>query len=87
MLAGVTFEVRTEPAELRCRACEQEWRLGDSLSGLPEEQREAVHFLPETAHVYVRCPRCASPDFDIVRGRGVTVAAIAGDGDDGTEDE
>jgi hydrogenase nickel incorporation protein HypA/HybF len=79
MLDGVAFAVSTEPAELRCRACEHEWLLGDSLAALPEEQREAVHFLPETAHVYVRCPRCGSPDFDIVRGRGVSLASVAGD--------
>jgi hydrogenase nickel incorporation protein HypA/HybF len=85
MLHDVSFEVRTEPAVLRCRACEHEWPLGDSLAGLPEEQREAVHFLPETVHIYVSCPRCASPDFDIVRGRGVSLASVAGDGgrDDG----
>jgi hydrogenase nickel incorporation protein HypA/HybF len=78
MLSEVSFAIQTEPAELHCRACEHEWLLGDSLAGLPEEQREAVHFLPETVHVYVTCPRCESLDFDIIRGRGVSLASIGG---------
>lgn len=74
----VSFVIQTEPAELRCRACDHEWPLGDSLATLPEEQREAIHFLPEMVHVYVTCPHCGSPDFEVVRGRGVSLVSVGG---------
>jgi hydrogenase nickel incorporation protein HypA/HybF len=39
-------------------------------------EREAVHFLPEAAHAYLRCPRCGSVDFDVAAGRGVSIVSI-----------
>ena len=36
-------------------------------------------FLPEMAHTYLKCPKCKSPDFDIIAGRGVYIKNIIGD--------
>jgi hydrogenase nickel incorporation protein HypA/HybF len=69
------FVVETRPAELSCGACGNRWGLGQG-SGLSEEEREAIHFLPEAAHAFVRCPRCGSPDFSVEEGRGVSIAGI-----------
>jgi hydrogenase nickel incorporation protein HypA/HybF len=69
------FEVAVEPARFSCRACVAAWALAD-VPGLSEDDREAIHLLPEAAHAYLRCPRCGSVDFDVVAGRGVSITAI-----------
>jgi hydrogenase nickel incorporation protein HypA/HybF len=46
---------------------------------LDEDETEAIHFMPEIAHIYIRCPQCKSPDFDIIQGRGVQVGVIEGE--------
>jgi hydrogenase nickel incorporation protein HypA/HybF len=69
------FEIADEPARFTCRACAAAWALAD-VPGLSEDDREAIHLLPEAAHAYLRCPRCGSVDFDVVAGRGVSIAGI-----------
>ena len=56
-----------------------EWLFGEAIKGLSEEQSEAIHFIPEVAHVYIRCPECESPDFEFVKGRGVWIESIEGE--------
>jgi hydrogenase nickel incorporation protein HypA/HybF len=68
-------EVEVERAGFRCVGCGNEWTL-DDVSGLDDVKEEAIHFLPEAAHVYLRCPECGSADFEIVAGRGVSIAEI-----------
>ncbi|MFZ2639927.1 MAG: hydrogenase nickel incorporation protein HypA [Verrucomicrobiia bacterium] len=63
-------------AAFECQACKKEFSEQDTKVG--EEEREAIHFVPEMAHVYMRCPACGSPDFSIVRGRGVFIQEITG---------
>lgn len=69
------FHFEIEKASFRCNACTREWLL-EQHTGLGEEEREAIHFLPEAAHVYMRCPSCGSPDFTLERGRGVSIQSI-----------
>ena len=67
--------------KLRCRVCGEEWEF--SNREMDEETSEAIHFVPEMAHVYVKCPSCESPDFEVLEGRGVILASITGvKGDD-----
>ena len=35
------------------------------LGGTPleKDESEAIHFLPELAHTFIRCPQCGGPDF------------------------
>ncbi len=73
--AQIVFE--TERAQLRCRGCSFEWACASEH--LSPEIAEAIHFIPEIAHAYIRCPRCHSPDFEIVRGRGVWLASLKGE--------
>jgi len=68
----VHFE--NEKALLECRKCGSKWTLEEA--GLTEEQREAVHFVPELVHAFARCPRCGSVDFEVARGRGVVVKEV-----------
>ncbi len=69
------FHLETEEASFRCRACETEFRYAD-LPAIGGEEKEAIHFVPELAHTYIRCPGCGSPDFEVARGRGVTIREI-----------
>lgn len=70
-LPGVECKIKTEPPLLRCEQCGYEWRL--DMESLDPDAREAIHFLPEAMHVYVKCPRCGSRDLTAVRGREIVV--------------
>lgn len=70
------FDVETEKAELKCRACEHKWPLSENR--LDRDSLEAIHFVPEVAHSYIKCPKCGSPDFEITEGRGIWLESIKG---------
>ncbi len=72
-LKDVHFEYKIEPALLKCNNCGHEWRYSDSVKSLSSEERENIHFLPETVHIYVKCPQCGSVDFEMRGGRGVFI--------------
>jgi hydrogenase nickel incorporation protein HypA/HybF len=74
-LGAALFEIESEPARFACNACSAAWSL-DERGGLDERQKEAIHFLPEAAKVYLRCPKCGSADFRVEQGRGVTIQTI-----------
>ena len=78
LLTNVKIEMETEPAIFRCRVCGTEWDYRDT--GANEVEGEAIHFAPEVAHAYVRCPSCKSPDFEVIQGRGVLIKSIKGTG-------
>lgn len=67
-------EIVRESAILKCRICGEEWKFG--REGLSEEESESIHFVPDLAHTYIRCPNCNSPDFRIKKGRGVWIDSI-----------
>ena len=70
------FTIETVQAELKCRVCGYKWQF--RKEELEEEVQEAIHFIPEIAHTYIKCPKCGSPDFEIVKGRGVWLESIKG---------
>jgi hydrogenase nickel incorporation protein HypA/HybF len=66
-------------SSLHCQVCKHEWKYREALEKLPEDDVEAIHFIPEMAHIYLRCPNCGSPDFVIdEEGRGVSIESIEG---------
>lgn len=71
------FRIINEPASFRCKACANVF----SLSALKRtgDEAEYIHFIPEMAHTFLKCPRCKSPDFEISAGRGVHIKYIRGD--------
>ena len=77
-MAGAEFVLETDPATFACRPCGHEWSLGDARGSMPEEDQEMIHILPDTVHILVSCPNCASPDFEITGGRGVIIAEVEG---------
>ncbi|TRO49734.1 hydrogenase nickel incorporation protein HypA [Candidatus Bathyarchaeota archaeon] len=70
------FHISTAKTALKCRACEHTWLFRKSK--LDEDTAEAIHFVPEVAHAYIKCPKCGSPDFEISEGRGVWLEKIKG---------
>jgi hydrogenase nickel incorporation protein HypA/HybF len=75
-MKNAKFVIETVSAGFKCRKCNQEWKL--ETGKLDEETGEAIHFIPEMAHVYLKCPNCGSPDFEVTEGRGVWLASIKG---------
>ncbi len=71
---GVELVLEDEEAMFRCRKCGTTWRYSDVE--LDEALREAIHFLPEAVHSFVRCPNCGSRDFEVVKGRGIDVVEV-----------
>jgi len=72
---AASYTLQTEPARFRCTTCERDWTLAECAS-LEGDAREAIHFLPETAHAFVRCPSCGSPDYRVQAGRGVRIESL-----------
>ncbi|MFP4005724.1 MAG: hydrogenase nickel incorporation protein HypA [Candidatus Hadarchaeia archaeon] len=70
------INIETEGAVLKCRACGNSWDFEKNKEELSEEETESIHFLPDLAHTYIRCPQCESPDFEIEKGRGVWIDSV-----------
>jgi hydrogenase nickel incorporation protein HypA/HybF len=70
------FRILKAKSTLKCRVCGTTWEF--SFRKLDKAAAEAIHFVPEVAHTYVKCPKCGSPDFEIVSGRGVWLEDIKG---------
>jgi hydrogenase nickel incorporation protein HypA/HybF len=70
------FRVTMAKTELKCRVCGHTWLF--KKQELDESTAEAIHFVPEVAHTYIKCPKCGSPDFEIIEGRGVWLESIKG---------
>jgi hydrogenase nickel incorporation protein HypA/HybF len=76
LLRNAKFSFETVKAELKCRVCDHKWKF--STKNLDEDVSEFIHFVPEIAHTYLKCPKCGSPDFEILTGRGVWLDSIKG---------
>ena len=72
------IELKTQDSGLKCRVCGHKWTFKNTTKKLTEDESESIHFIPEIAHIYIRCPECKSPDFEIVEGRGVWIDSIEG---------
>ncbi len=79
MLEGAQINIQEEKASLRCKNCGREWHPKEATDELGEEAAEAIHFVPEVAHVHLRCPKCGSADFEVAGGRGVWIESISGE--------
>jgi hydrogenase nickel incorporation protein HypA/HybF len=70
------FHFLNAKTTLKCRVCGTAWQF--KREKLDEATMEAIHFVPEVAHTYIKCPKCGSPDFEIATGRGVWLDNIKG---------
>jgi len=76
MLKNAKFNLETVKAELKCRVCNHKWKF--NTKNMDHDVSEFIHFVPEIAHTYVKCPKCGSLDFEILMGRGVWLDSIKG---------
>jgi hydrogenase nickel incorporation protein HypA/HybF len=76
--ATTVVEVVLAPARFACRACGRSFTLAEA-GDRDGNAAEAIHFVPEAAHAFLRCPACSSPDFEVTAGRGVSIAALEGE--------
>jgi hydrogenase nickel incorporation protein HypA/HybF len=73
---NAAFSIERSKTKLKCRVCGNTWLF--SKNKLEEDTAEAIHFVPEVAHAYIKCPKCGSPDFEIAEGRGIWLDNITG---------
>lgn len=78
-LRGVAIALETVEAVFACRVCATPFTFSDAVAKLTDDDREAIHFIPELAHTFFRCPTCNSADFDVRTGRGVWIERIEGE--------
>ena len=78
LLKKATIEIETELGVLRCRVCGCDWKFSQAKKGLSDEDSESIHFVPELAHIFVKCSRCKSPDFEVIKGRSIGIVSITG---------
>ena len=84
LFKDVNFTLEIVKAELKCNDCSHKWLFDEAKKNLDENETESIHFIPETAHVFLRCPKCNSQDFEVVLGRGIWLDAIEGEKNDGS---
>ena len=70
------FHITRAKTTLKCRVCGNIWQFKEAK--LDKEIAEAIHFVPEAAHTFIKCSKCGSPDFEIEQGRGVWLESIKG---------
>jgi hydrogenase nickel incorporation protein HypA/HybF len=75
-LKNAKFRITRAKTTLKCRVCGHTWLF--KKQKLDKSTAEAIHFVPEVAHTYIKCSKCGSPDFEIVEGRGVWLENIKG---------
>jgi hydrogenase nickel incorporation protein HypA/HybF len=78
-LAATRITLEIEQARFRCRPCHAEFLLADLDGPVDHAQLESIHFIPELAHAFMSCPKCQSPDFEVIEGRGVWIDAVEGE--------
>ena len=79
IIKGVKLELKKEECILKCKVCGTKWSFSEAIKMISGEESESIHFIPEVAHTYIRCPKCRSPDFEILEGRGVWIDSIEGE--------
>jgi hydrogenase nickel incorporation protein HypA/HybF len=75
-MKNAKFRISTAKTTLKCQVCGNTWKYNKKK--VDKETAEAIHFVPEAAHSYIKCPKCGSPDFEIAEGRGVWLESIKG---------
>lgn len=75
-LKTAKFHILKAKSTLKCRVCGNNWNY--SSRKVDKATAEAIHFVPEVAHTFIKCPKCGSPDFEISSGRGIWLEDLKG---------
>jgi hydrogenase nickel incorporation protein HypA/HybF len=71
------FRIQKAKSTIKCRVCGSDWHYNPRK--VDKATAEAIHYIPEVAHTYIKCPKCGSPDFEIASGRGVWLDNLKGE--------
>ena len=52
LFENAKFILETQSAKFKCRKCGEEWPF--TPDNMEEDVSEAIHFIPEMAHVYIK---------------------------------
>jgi len=69
----MNYCVVVEDAVFKCNNCGFEFSMKE-VTKKDKMEKENIHFIPEMVKVFVKCPNCASVDFEIIRGRGIKIS-------------
>jgi len=89
-LSDTNINIVIERVMFKCKRCNYAWnisevndqlreRLGDLGIVEPEGKESPLHFFPELVSVFVNCPKCGSPDFQVISGNTIKVLKIIGE--------
>lgn len=79
VMAKSTIRISKERTAFSCRKCGKNWSFAQSrkkLTPLEKGGDNAVHYIPSSINAFARCPQCGSPDFEIVKGFGLSIRSI-----------
>ena len=76
LFKNAKFRFLRAKTELKCRICGNCWQF--KKEQFDAVTVEAIHFVPEVAHTFIKCPKCGSPDFEIASGRGIWFDSLQG---------
>ena len=92
-ISAARFDVKPEAILLRCRSCGRTWgrdhtpgmrpfhgqRTGVGGPAIHDHDLDEMHHLmPEAALAGTQCPDCSSADFEVQKGRDVTLVSVTG---------
>lgn len=82
----VEIGMEVEKARLRCNTCGHEFGFQEAWEQLKqifcpdnepgEECENPIHYIPELAPSFIKCPKCGSVDLEIISGRGVWIKSL-----------
>ncbi|MEW6012768.1 MAG: hydrogenase nickel incorporation protein HypA [Elusimicrobiales bacterium] len=68
----IDFKIVIEESKFKCNSCGKDFSMSE-VKKKSEEEKENIHFIPEMVKAFVKCPKCKSIDFEIIKGRGVSL--------------
>lgn len=69
----IKYKIVVDKSLFRCNNCKNEFDMS-VVKKKNKIEKENIHFVPEMVKVFVKCPKCNSIDFEIVKGRGVLIS-------------
>ncbi len=83
---SIDVRIEVEKAKLKCNTCGYEFGFNEVWKQIKEvfcqdlepgeECENPIHYVPELASSFIKCPKCGSPDLEIISGRGVWIKSI-----------
>ncbi len=87
-LEDLSYDIEIEDTRFRCQLCGFTWSWEDVVNEIERSVEdnellktylEAMHLVPSTVYAYTRCPRCGSPDFEIIEGMDIKIVEVKND--------